>query len=189
MYKFFGISAGLLTLGGFFPMGIETVRRQVRPSRATWLIWAVEAILIYKTFATAVPNSSALWIPLGFTVGATVMFVLSLPFGEGGWATLDKFCLAGAGVTILIWQFAGPVAGLLAGIATDVIGAVPTVVKTWRDPKSESHTQWWFWWLGAIANLYAVSSWSLAEASYPIYGIVLTTTMVVVIQIRKRKRT
>lgn len=177
MHKVFGVLAGILTFAGFFPMIVQMVRGPVSPSRATWLIWAIEAVLIYKTFAATVPNSSALWIPLGFTVGSITIFVLAIPFGEGGWSTLDKCCLAGAVATIVMWQSSGPFVGLLTGVGTDLIGAVSTINKAWHEPASESRSQWSLWWFGAVMNLCAIRFWSVAESAYPIYGILLTTTM------------
>ena len=95
---------------------------------------------------------------------------LSFRYGEGGWTLFDKFCLAGAGLGMGIWWFLdAPLLALWVSIVVDLFGAFPTLRKSWVDPESEDFLSWVLFLVSNTVNLFAISEWNLAQASYPVY--------------------
>ena len=88
-----------------------------------------------------------------FLVRATYLFAMSLKFGVGGATTLDRVCLTVA-VLAVIAYLTTKNAWLAVGLAilADLIGYIPTFVKTWHKPKSEDPT---FFAIEGLASLFA----------------------------------
>lgn len=173
-----GQLAGLLVLIAYAPYVLGTVRGTTKPNRATWFIWSVVCIIIAASYWKAGAENS-IWVPLLNAFGTTLIALLSLKYGEGGWTRLDKACLLASGISLVLWWLSGnPVIALTINIIIDAIGAVPTVVKTYRDPKHESRGAWMVWLAAYLVNLFAIGSWTYAIAAYPIYLFVQALVMV-----------
>jgi len=119
-----------------------------------------------------------------FFIRATYLVILSIKYGVGGTSKLDKYCL-GLGLLALL-AYATTQNGVLTislGILADVIGYIPTFVKTYHKPDSEDPL---FFGIEAIASLLGVFAiWELrADILFPIY-FTLSSALVVFLIYRK----
>lgn len=198
-----GILAGLLNIIAFIPyifttfgwsirwnLQIYRTNQSTRPNRATWFIWAFIGVLIsLSSLKSGATNT--IWVPIVLTAGPLIVAIISIKYGEGGWTRFDKLCLAGAFAAVMIWLLSGSApAALLMSIIADAFGLAPTILHAYRKPEEENKLAWTLFFLGDVANLFAVTSWSLP--SFPIWIFTLymvghTALIVGILSLRSRK--
>jgi len=99
-------------------------------------------------------------------VGSVSILWLSLRKGIGGLTRLDVLCYALLGIDMVVWLTTrSAFLALHLTVLADVIAFLPTLIKTWRQPDSETAT---FFIVGAIAPLFSI----LAATTYD-YGVLL----------------
>lgn len=162
------------------------VRGETRPHRTTRFVLLV--ICFLSTAALLDENhSSAFWLSAASTVQATATFALSIKWGYGGWAKLDIACLVIAIIGLIFWQISGnALVGLYAAITADIVGIVPTFVKTYKLPRTEN---WQFFAIDTVAgllSLMAIAGLTLYTASYPIYIVLVNGALAALIIVRQR---
>jgi len=164
-----GQLAGFLVFIAYVPYVLGTMRGPTKPNRATWFIWSIVNIIIAASYWKAGAENTIL-VPLLNAFGTTLIALLSLKYGEGGWTKLDRACLFASGISLVLWWLSGnPVIALTINILIDAIGAIPTIMKTYHDPKHENRYAWSIWLAAYFVNLFAIGSWTYAIAAYPIY--------------------
>jgi hypothetical protein len=135
----------------------------------SWSVWTLLGVLILASYR-AVGAENTIWLAIATAVGPFAILLLALRHGQGGASRLDIVCLLAALAGIGVWAFTSDAfAGLLCFLAADVMGAVPTVAKVWREPYSEPLPAWLLWFAGSAFQLAAVERWSVAIALFPLY--------------------
>jgi hypothetical protein len=131
--------------------------------------------------------SSGFWLSAASTFQAIVIFILSFRWDYGGWERLDIICLVIALVGLLLWQTSGSaLVALYAAILADIVGIIPTFVKTYKLPHTEN---WQFFAIDTLAgslSLLAVTSLTLYAISYPVYIVLINGFTAILIIGRKR---
>lgn len=180
-----GICAGLVGLIGFLPYIISTLQRKTRPNRASWWIWGILGVITGISYYYAGAENT-IWVPACYAICQLITAVLSLRYGEGGWNRLDKFCLAGAGFSLLLWWFFNsPLVALLFTLIIDGLAAIPTVVKSYTEPEQESCFSWTIFLIANTLNLIALEEWSISLAAYPFYLFYLSSTLSILLWLPK----
>jgi hypothetical protein len=77
---------------------------------------------------------------------------------------------------------------LSAALAADALAAVPTIVKTWNHPESESVGVYLGAFVNATITLLTVTSISAPEVAFPLYIAVVATVQLVLLTMRPRAR-
>lgn len=129
------------------------VAGKAKPHKVTRLIvWLVSVVGVLGILGSA---SMAGIIFAGiFLARASYLLAMSFKYGTGGASKLDKACLAIGLAAIVVYALTGSgLWAVLLGILADLIGYVPTLVKTWRKPDSEDPT---FFALEGVASLFAI---------------------------------
>jgi len=157
---------------------------KAKPHRVTRLIvWLAS---IAGVLAVIHSNNLAGKIFAGiFLARATYLLMLAAIRGVGGASKLDRVCLVIGMLALVVYAVTG--SGLLAisfGVLSDFIGYIPTFIKTWHDPASESPT---FFAIEGLASFLGVLAiWQLrVDIILPVY-FVLCSAAVVVLIYRKR---
>jgi len=162
---------------------VDTVRGRVQPNRVTWLLWAIAPLL---AFAVEVDKGVGLRSLMTFIVGfgPLVVFGASFVNPSSVWklGSLDYACgLLSVGGTIGWLVTRQGMVALVAAIAADALAAVPTVVKSWRMPQSESPAVY----VGAFANaaitLLTVNQVSTAVVAFPVYIVAIAFLEIVLV--------
>ena len=162
---------------------VDTIRGRTRPNRVTWLMWAVAPLL---AFAVEVHDGVGLQSLMTFTVGfgPLVVFGASFVNTRSVWqlGPFDYACGAVAVVGIAGWLVTqqGLVA-LVASLVADAVAGVPTFVKSWRQPETESTGAYAGSALNAIITLLTVRHFTAPVAAFPLYIAVIATLEVVLI--------
>ncbi len=183
-----GLIAGVLALSAAIPYIRAILRGETRPSRATWFIWTVVGLLIATSYYAAGARQT-IWVAVVYFVDPLIVAVLSIKFGEAGWTLLDRLCLAGAGIGVLLWWLSGsPLVALIANLVVDAFGALPTIKKSYCRPQSEDRTAWALALAGATANLFAIEAWSFEIAAYPVYMFLNVASIAALVLLPRKQR-
>jgi len=179
-YEIIGIVAGILAIGGYIPYIMAILRGETQPNRATWFIWTIVGGLLAFSYLYE-GDQNSIWLPLGYFLGPLIIAFLSLRYGYATWTKLDTFCIIAAMISIIPWALSHDATiTLVANVLIDSTGAIPTLVKTYREPETEDLTAWVIFFIANTLQLFAISMWNIA-ALYPIYLFLLAATMVVFI--------
>lgn len=182
-----GKIAGLVSLLGFIPYIIATLKGRNRPNRATWIIWTVVGVALLASYRAA-GATDAIWVTVANVIAFGAVVIVSIKHGEGGWNFFDVGCLVGAaGGFGLWWYFESPLPTLYISIVIDLIGALPTLKKSYINPAGEDRLTWTLFWAANTLNLVAVSQWNFAMAAYPIYLFLISGTMVLILYVRRAR--
>lgn len=166
-----GKIAGIVSLAGYLPLIIAILLRKARPNRASWLIWSVANILTLFSYYASGARATA-WVPLCYAICTPIVALLAfVRCGEGGWSRLDRWCLGVSALSGLVWWiFKTPVITLLMNMMIVYAGALPTMRKAYRNPKSENKLAWLLFFLGCVLNILAIKDWRFIIMIYPILG-------------------
>jgi hypothetical protein len=168
--NFVFLGTGIGVLGGAFYLR-DTLRGTTQPNRVTWLLWAVAPLLAAAVeFRSGVGLRTLTTFVVGFM--PLLIFIASFHNPAAVWkiGRLDYLCgaLSVAGTVGWLVTRSGTMA-IVAAIVADGLAAVPTVVKSWTNPESETVTSY----LGTLANsgilLLTVQRWTTAVVAFPIF--------------------
>jgi hypothetical protein len=182
-----GVAAGVLSLMPCPVYVWSIVKGRTRPDRVTWWVLSLVSGMIVATYGASGARET-IWLPIGYTVSFAIVALFSLRYGDGPphLHVLDRVCLASALLSAVVWwSFNAPLPALVMTIITEFMGLIPTAMKAYKRPVTESQTAWIITTIASLSNLLAVHEWSFAIAAYPIY-VFLTNAVMVVFIIRPR---
>src|SRR6185437_7903902 len=102
MENVFGVVAAALNLAAYVPYVRDILRKKTKPQRVTWLVFTVLAGISFAS-QLALGARASLWLIGAQMLSVLVVFILSLPWGVGGFKRLDVISLLGAGVGLACW--------------------------------------------------------------------------------------
>src|SRR5665213_2349064 len=147
----FAILAGVITVASVIPYIRSTLARKTRPDFVTWVLWSLTSGI----GVAAQYISGASWsvsVVIGNALACGIIMLLALSHGVKRYTYVETAALVIAFLAIMLWVFSSdPVLALVLAIAADFIAAVPTIVKAYRHPASES--PWTFFAFGFAALL------------------------------------
>lgn len=169
MREIFSIIAGLIALGGYVPYAIDIMKGRAKPARSARFMFAF-LLIVTILQQGAVHSGWLVMFTAGELIGSVAILLLAFRRGVGGLSRLDKACYVLLIADIILWIITrNPLLALHLSVAADVIAFMPTLVKTWREPESETPI---FFMTGVIAptlNIIAVQHYSYATLLFPVY--------------------
>ncbi|MCL2038189.1 hypothetical protein FWG95_04300 [Candidatus Saccharibacteria bacterium] len=129
----------------FIPLIISTIRGKLKPHPITWLVLTLSGLTntLIMFFNDAGPGA---W---GVVTGVIFAFILTIVAFINYRKTsrisqLDILFFFLAIVALILWLISRDFAviSVILLTATSVFGMVPTFVKTWKEPRSESFYTW-----------------------------------------------
>jgi len=187
MLQYFGYLSGILSTIGSLVYILDIFRGKTKPHRVTFLIYAVlGSISFFSQLAKGA--SYSLFLPGAITFGVVLIFLLSIPYGVGGFTKKDIFTLCFALLGLIAWHFTKEAAvALYIVILIDMAGTNLTIEKAYRYPKSETLSSWLLSSLAGYFSLLAVGRFNIVLMSYPLFIFIADAIVVIAIVLGKRK--
>lgn len=169
---------------------IDTLRNKTKPNRVTWTLWALAPLI---AFAAQIQQGVGLRALMTFMVGFGPLMVLIASFvnRKATWklTTFDYACGALSLVGLGLWAVTrvGNVA-ILFSIVADLLAAVPTLVKSFYEPESESALVFLNGSISAGITLLTIDDWNFATYAFPIYIFVICIVLFALIDLKIGKK-
>lgn len=167
----FGILSSVFVFGGLFPYFIGIRNKKIHPHILSWTGWG---------FVTGL--GSVAMLSEGFTWGVVIIAANTIAcFAIAIYAQIKKVgtwrvSLYDYGLFILgfiglvLWQISNdPDLAIFFAIVADLSFGIPTLIKIYKNPYSETIFPWVMTVLAGFSGLLAVSYISFTEIAYPVY--------------------
>ena len=177
---YFAIIGALIgSLGGFYYL-YETLVGKSQPNRITWLLWGIFPMVIFVAQrAQGVEDIS--WT--SFVAGFTPLLIVAASFfnPKAYWRTepRDYYLMAAAIIGIILWAItANPNLAILFSLLADLLAGIPTLIKAYRHPRSESWIAYAISTFGFGISLLAVSAYTFENTTFVAYVFILNAALV-----------
>jgi hypothetical protein len=185
MLAIIGILGGVLSLLSNIPYIIDTIRRKTKPQRVTWGIF----FLLNITFLfnqSAIGATDSLWLISSFAISTLIIFCLSMKYGVGGHGKRDVAIFAGAVLGVILWFVLNqPIFSVIMSLVVATLAVIPTFIKAYRDPRSETSLKWLLGGIAALLTVIAVGKLDLVVL-FPIYSFLTQAGIYAVIVYRTK---
>jgi len=169
-HELIGIVAGVIQVLAIIPYLRDVVRGSARPNIVSWSLWTLAVLISTVAQINAGASWSLIILITATVLNVSVVFVGALGYGYKKFGWVEGICLFFSLFGILLWQItSNPVLAISFAVAADCIAYIPTIVKTYRDPHSETALLWFV--LFIVGSLGAISTTKIDAANlvFPIY--------------------
>ena len=140
-----------------------------RPNLVTWFLWSLAPLIAFAAQMQARVGAAAV-LTLMVGLCPLVVFAAGLRKGTFRPSRFDLACGGASLVALVLWQLTGSGALAVAlSIVADGLAATPTLLKAYKDPKSESPFLFMLFALSAVITLLTVKAWSLETSGFSLY--------------------
>ncbi len=177
----------LVTLVGYFFYFKNIFYGQTRPNLVSWFLWMLGPFLGVFFQLKAGAGLSVLPVFLaGF--GPLVVIIVSLIKSNSIWkiSTFDIFC-GFLSLLALVIYFTTRNLGIsiVFAIASDFLAFIPTYIKGWRFPETETVTVYFTTIFSNILGLLIIKDWSFVIYSFGVYFIVANIVFILILYRKK----
>lgn len=183
------IGAAAQLIGIFFYIR-ETVRGETKPNRVTWLMWSVAPLI--GTVAALAAGVRWAVLPV-FVAGFApfLVFIASFTTPKAYWKLeiFDYVCGALSILALILWGITKePLIAILLSIASDGFAAVPTFIKSWKYPNTETVEVYTAGLFNALTSFFALKTFGISELAFPIYLVFLNSLLITFIYKARLKK-
>ncbi|MCA9351783.1 hypothetical protein KC866_00085 [Patescibacteria group bacterium] len=188
----FTIFAIISYLIGFVPYLKDIARKKVQPHAISWAGWGLTTLLAFFAMSSELFNWAA-FIVLVNSLACFVVVIFSYVKGVAVtiFSQYDSIFLVSGLLGVVLWQyFNNPDLAIIFAIIPDLSFGIPTIIKTYTNPFSETKLAWLMSTLSGFFSIFAISYVSFTEIAYPIYLFIfdLTVFLLVTQIIRSQKK-
>ena len=185
--QFLVVVSVLLMVWGAYDYLRDTLAGKTKPNRVSWSLWALAPLI---SLGAAFDADADVWASIRVLVGGIVPAVIFLAsfINKNSYWRLGRFDWLCGGLSLaalVFWQLAdSPLVAVLLATAANTLATIPTLVKAWNYPETESRLIFITSFTSAILIIPAIPVWTIANSAFQI-GLMLTTGALLVAIYRK----
>jgi hypothetical protein len=182
---YIGYIAGLLALFPFVFMVISMRKGNTRPNLAGWLLYTV-AMTMSVASSVALGAWQSVWLAVAYVFGNLLIISVSLKTGYFAFTKFDYGCILVSVGSLILWGYtSNPLYALVLNVLIDAAGTFAIANKTYKHPGTEDTKAWTIFFLIAVLNIFAVASFDISNALYPVY-LVFANGLIALLSLRKK---
>lgn len=178
-----GILSAVFTLLGaiFYLRSIH--KKEINPQILSWFGWAFITLVGTLAMLDSGSTWSVLFIFSNF-LSCISIALYSIYRKVGTWSTssYDYIFFTLGVLGIILWQtFDMPILAIIFCVLADLFFAIPTIIKTFKDPNSENATSWIPYCIAGVFGLLSIQTFLATEVLYPSYIFTLNSIVLIII--------
>jgi len=181
MFEYLVIVAAFATLLAALIYIRSMFKAQTKPNRITWFMWSIAPFIA----AAAASSKGVSWavIPV-FMSGVSPFLVFSASFfcKKAYWklSPFDYVCGILSGLALALWYLTNnPNIAIIFAILSDALAAVPTFIKAWHNPETESAWPYIVGIFSPITSFLVATMWTFSELAFPAYLIAINALLAI----------
>jgi hypothetical protein len=186
----FVIIGVILQLIGGLGYLLDTLKGRVKPNKVSWLLWSIAPLVaFFAEIKQGVGIVSLTTFITGFV--PLLIFIASFFNKKSEWniKKLDIICgiLSILGLTLWLVTKVGNIA-IFFSILADGLAAIPTIVKSYEEPETESDLVYLMAIVNAGIRLLVIRVWNFEHWGFPLYLFLLDLLLVILIRFKLGKK-
>ncbi|MFA6024069.1 MAG: hypothetical protein WC777_02535 [Candidatus Gracilibacteria bacterium] len=158
----------------------DMLHGKTQPNRVSWIMWAIGPLI---GTAAGLANGVGLAVLPVFMAGFTCILVLLVSFTskQASWklSSFDYACGALSVLALLLWAITDqPAVAIVFAMISDSMAYIPTIIKAWKNPESESGLTYAAGTFSALTAFTVMELWTFSELAFPIYLIVANSILI-----------
>lgn len=176
-----------LNLIGSTSYVIDTIRGKTKPNRITWFLWALAPMIAFGAMVGQGVSvvGGLMTFMVGF--GPLLVFVSSFVNRKSVWkiTRFDIICGSLSLVGLGLWFVTrtGDIA-IAFSIMADGLAALPTLVKAFKEPETESYLVFLLGTISALITLLAAKAWDFTHIGFPLYIFIVCLVAFILIRFK-----
>jgi hypothetical protein len=176
------VVSSLLCLLGAVAYIRDTIAGKTKPNRVTWSMWALAPLI--GTGAAYSAGADFWALARIFLAGFLPLIILcaTLVNPQSYWkiTQFDVLCGATSLVSLVIWfGLKNPVLAVLAAATADAFASIPTLLKTWRYPETETAHTYLAGFFSILLVLPSIEVWDIPNAAFSLYLLCINALLTV----------
>jgi len=186
----FVIVGAIIATAGSLSYLIATLKGKVKPNRVSFLLWSLAPLI---AFFAEIRQGVGIQALMTFIVGflPLTIFIASFVNKKAVWnlTGFDLICGALSIIGLVLWFItkSGNIA-IIFSILADGLAALPTIVKSFNLPETESAWPYFASTISAILTLLTVKVWNIANIAFPLYIVLITLVIFSLVQFKLGKQ-
>jgi len=186
----FVLLGAIITFAGSASYLIDTVKGKVKPNRVSYLLWSfIPLIAFIAEIRRGVGIPSLMTFIVGFL--PLTIFVASFLNKHAVWklTRFDIICGTLSAIGLILWYvMKSDDIAILFSILADGLATLPTIVKAFNYPETESGWPYFTSTISGVITLLTVKAWNLASVGFPLYITVVTLVISSLVQFKLGKQ-
>lgn len=187
----FVILGALLSFLGGLSYLKDTLSGRVKPNKVTWLLWTIiPMIAFFAQIKQGVGIQALMTFMIGFV--PLMIFIASFFNKKAEWkiTKLDIACGILSLFGVILWAITrtGDIA-ILFSIIADFLAGLPTFIKSFKAPETESYLVYLMGIISAGLTLLTIDQWNLTYVGFPLYIFAANCLLVLLIKFKLGKIT
>lgn len=172
--------SALLMLWGAAAYIRDTLAGRSKPNRVTWSMWALAPFIGTGAAISsgADPWATARIFLAGFA--PLLVFLASFLNPQGYWklTRFDLLCGCFSLLALVVWVLLGaPRSAILLAAIADGVAAVPTIVKAWKYPETETGATYLASFLSVAIVVPSIPVWNIENSAFQVYLLVVNLVL------------
>lgn len=136
-------------------------------SRGVWFLLGINSFIgVYLGGG----SDASIVLAATLLLGNTAVFLASYKKGSREFGSVEKISLVLLFVATFVWLVLdAPFITLVISLMAHLIGGLPTIWRTLKNPESEQAWHWYFFFAGAILSIFASPDKTLTAILFPAY--------------------
>ena len=182
-----GVSA-LISIVGASTYIRDTLRGKTKPNRVTWSMWALAPLI---GFAAAWSSGADFWANARIFLAGflpLIVFLSSFLNSHSYWklTRFDFVCGALSLTALIAWLGVdAPRLAILLAATADGLASVPTIVKAWRYPETETGVAYMASLLSVALVLPSIPVWNIENAAFQVYLLLINIALIIAVYRRR----
>ena len=183
---YIGYAAGIFGLIPFVMIAISMKKGETKPNLAGWIIYTVAMAMIVLS-SIVIGAWQAVWLAMAYIVGQSLVISLSFRTGYFAFSRFDYIALSISFLSVVLWISTNdPIYALVLNVLVDAMGTFAILHKLYLHSGTESTKAWTMASFVALLNIFAITSFDVSHALYPIY-LVFANALIAALSFRKNK--
>ena len=179
------IGAVVASIGGLYYL-YETLTGTAKPNRVTWILWGIFPMITFVAQRSQGVEGIS-WV--SFASGFTPILVVVASFfnKKSYWKTqpLDYACLSIGIIGIILWALTDNAnLAITFAIFADFAAALPTILKAYKHPETESWIAFALSTFGFVISTLAIHIWTFENYAFVTY-LVFMNGLIAILAFRK----
>lgn len=166
------VFSSVLGLTGTVAYIHDMFRGKTKPNLVTWGLWALAPLIATGAALSADADgwSTVRIFMSGF--GPLLVFIFAFIARQSYWklSKFDYICGALSIVALVVWLGAkSPITAILIAALADLLATLPTLIKTWKYPETETLYTYFIGLFTATIVIPAIPVWNIENSAFQIY--------------------